>query len=271
MRNLLTLVWVLVVPIGGLNADLTDVRITEVWAGLSGGRPDGTHDWIEITNLGDTPIDTGDLYYDDQNPNIQNANQLQSLTLGPGETAIILLDVIGDNPMFDTSIGEFLSVWPTVNPFLVANAGSAAKLSTDGDSANLLLETGQLIDTFAYTSSQADTFMTIERIGDGSTQVRRSVLGENSTFESEMYFDEDTGEIALDANGDPIILVGSPGVYMIDLPGDVNCDGVVDLLDVNPFVNVITSGVFNHKADVNNDGSVNLLDVGEFITLLTEG
>lgn len=50
--------------------------------------------------------------------------------------------------------------------------------------------------------------------------------------------------------------------------GDVNCDGVIDLLDVGPFVNAITGGVFEAKADINQDGVVSLLDVQPFVDLL---
>ena len=53
--------------------------------------------------------------------------------------------------------------------------------------------------------------------------------------------------------------------------GDVNCDGSVDLLDVSPFIDLITSGEFESKADINQDGAVNLLDVSPFIDLLTSG
>ncbi len=52
------------------------------------------------------------------------------------------------------------------------------------------------------------------------------------------------------------------------LPGDVNQDGVVNLLDVSPFVDVVSSGGFQVEADINQDGVVNLLDVGPFIELL---
>ena len=53
--------------------------------------------------------------------------------------------------------------------------------------------------------------------------------------------------------------------------GDVNCDGSVDLLDVTPFVDLISSGGFNAKADINMDGAVNLLDVVPFVNLLSGG
>ena len=53
------------------------------------------------------------------------------------------------------------------------------------------------------------------------------------------------------------------------LLGDVNLDGIVDLLDVAPFVERITTGTFQAEADINMDGSVDLLDVAPFVDLLT--
>ncbi len=53
--------------------------------------------------------------------------------------------------------------------------------------------------------------------------------------------------------------------------GDVNCDGVVDLLDIEPFVQAITNNVFDFKADINGDGEDNLLDVAGLVQLLTGG
>lgn len=55
------------------------------------------------------------------------------------------------------------------------------------------------------------------------------------------------------------------------LLGDVNCDGNVDLLDVAPFVDAISTGNFLEKADVNTDGLVNLLDVAPFIDIISGG
>ena len=52
------------------------------------------------------------------------------------------------------------------------------------------------------------------------------------------------------------------------LLGDVNQDGVVNLLDVSPFVQLVSSGEFLAEADINEDGVVNLLDVDPFVALL---
>ena len=49
---------------------------------------------------------------------------------------------------------------------------------------------------------------------------------------------------------------------------DVNVDGVVNLLDVDPFIALISSGEYQLQADTNEDGVVNLLDVAPFIECL---
>ena len=53
--------------------------------------------------------------------------------------------------------------------------------------------------------------------------------------------------------------------------GDVNCDGEVNLLDVDPFISAISNGVLDPKADMNSDGADNLLDVAPFVDVLGGG
>ena len=69
----------------------------------------------------------------------------------------------------------------------------------------------------------------------------------------------------------PIVDIGaiefqnSTGVLL----GDVNLDGNVNLLDVEPFVDRLLTGTFQAEADTNQDGAVNLLDVDPFIEILS--
>ena len=53
------------------------------------------------------------------------------------------------------------------------------------------------------------------------------------------------------------------------LLGDCNQDGVVDFLDIGPFVSVLSSGDFLAQADTNEDGVVDFLDIGPFIAILS--
>ena len=53
--------------------------------------------------------------------------------------------------------------------------------------------------------------------------------------------------------------------------GDINGDGVVDLLDVGPFVDELLNGGSNPAADIDGNGVIDLLDVGPFVDLLLGG
>jgi len=70
------------------------------------------------------------------------------------------------------------------------------------------------------------------------------------------------------------------GLYSLLDAGDINADGDVDNLDINPFVLALTDPAgfedqfgFRPAAvgDVNGDGQVNNLDINPFVELLTEG
>jgi hypothetical protein len=55
------------------------------------------------------------------------------------------------------------------------------------------------------------------------------------------------------------------------LLGDVNLDGLVNGLDVDPFVEVLLSGPNQAEADMNGDGEVNGLDVDPFVAAVVGG
>ena len=73
-------------------------------------------------------------------------------------------------------------------------------------------------------------------------------------------------EFLLVYNNDEIELIALETAVLL---GDVNMDGIVNLLDVGPFVDALTNGTFIAEADVNQDGSVNLLDAGPFVDILS--
>ncbi len=246
------------------DADIFDVRVTETWTGLTGA--DGTADWFEITNLGDTTVDTGEIFYDDSNPMLSTGGFLETFALLPGESAVFLTSLQADNPNFDNSFFEYLSIWG--NTGLIGLPFGGGNLGAGGDSINLFDVDGStliLIDTLEYTSEFTGVPMTIERTGPGFSDIRNSILGENGAFESNPFLDDKMMSVTL---------VGSPGIFKEDMGGivgDINCDGVVNLSDVNPFVQLISTGGFSAKADINGDGAVNLSDVSPFVALLSGG
>lgn len=71
--------------------------------------------------------------------------------------------------------------------------------------------------------------------------------------------------------------LGTSNVFELDsiqvmtaMLGDVNRDGVVNFLDINPFIVSLTAGSYQEEADVNEDGFVNFLDIAPFIRLLAQ-
>ena len=55
------------------------------------------------------------------------------------------------------------------------------------------------------------------------------------------------------------------------LLGDVNQDGSINLLDIGPFIDLVSNGGFQLEADMNQDGAVNLLDIGPFVDVIAGG
>ena len=51
--------------------------------------------------------------------------------------------------------------------------------------------------------------------------------------------------------------------------GDLNLDGIVNFLDISPFIQVLTSGDFQAEGDIDKSGTVDFLDISGFIGLLS--
>lgn len=66
-------------------------------------------------------------------------------------------------------------------------------------------------------------------------------------------------------NGEFVYTVDSTALVLL---GDCNQNGVVDFLDIAPFITVLTSASFLEQADCNRDGVVNFLDITPFIAIL---
>ena len=64
------------------------------------------------------------------------------------------------------------------------------------------------------------------------------------------------------------------GIEFVNLDfilGDINGDGETNLLDVQPFIDLIVTDPFMPAADINQDGVVDLLDVAPFVEILQCG
>ena len=71
------------------------------------------------------------------------------------------------------------------------------------------------------------------------------------------------------ADGSEAIIVSSRAVARPVPLGDCNQDGVVNFLDIAPFIAILSSGGFRVEADINEDGIVNFLDISPFVVILS--
>ena len=55
------------------------------------------------------------------------------------------------------------------------------------------------------------------------------------------------------------------------LPGDVNDDGTVNILDIVQLANMILSDDYQESADLNGDGNLNILDIVQLINIILGG
>jgi len=77
-----------------------------------------------------------------------------------------------------------------------------------------------------------------------------------------------SGNLALSWTAD----APNPGVFEQPfLLGDANQDGVVNFLDISPFISLLTTQTFLAEADANQDGVIDFFDISDFIDLLTNG
>lgn len=156
---------------------------------------------------------------------------------------------------------------------------SAARIEQAG------MNSGYNFEVTAYSTTGSMTSVTISNTGIapiyydayptvGGTRSAASlkglVAGQSSTFLINALPDESGLTIECDR-----LVAGQEIQYDADLVGgtagligDVNQDGVVDFLDISPFISVLSSGGFQAEADINGDAAVDFLDISPFVGLL---
>jgi glucose/arabinose dehydrogenase/plastocyanin len=106
---------------------------------------------------------------------------------------------------------------------------------------------------------------------NGMTELGLSLLGFGEDAKGEIY-------VLANSTGTPF---GTSGVVLrVALLGDLNCDGLVNAFDIDPFVMALTDPAGYamaypdcdaRNADVNGDGLINAFDIDPFVLVLTGG
>ena len=128
-----------------------------------------------------------------------------------------------------------------------------------GDSFDILVDGVPVLET---TGDDA----TIDDLGDlagftiaAGTEITIGVDGELTTTSVRLESFEVVIVPESEPEPEPVVLC------------DVNRDGIVNFLDISPFIGVLSSGGDQAEADCNEDGMVNFLDISPFILALSGG
>ena len=138
----------------------------------------------------------------------------------------------------------------------------------------LSIGTDYQVQLIAIADGRSFATNSIMRVGDGTGQIVGPTLARH-------LYQTVTGRFTAGLTSQSILIepitgggTGLSGIVVQAVPeiefllGDCNQDGVVNFLDIAPFVAILSAGDFLGQADVNEDGAVNFFDITPFIVLL---
>ena len=180
-----------------------------------------------------------------------DANDNQRLTLRNS--------VVAGNNTDDGIAADVQTVGDVLNDLIVENSLIG---NTNGSGITAAIGSGNILNQAALLGPLADN--------GGPTQT-------HTLLEGSPAIDAGSNALAVgletDQRGDIRVRSGTVDIGAIEtegpVVGDLNSDGVVNFLDISPFISTLSDGDFLDEADINRDGTVDFLDISPFITLLS--
>ena len=190
----------------------------------------------------------------------------------------------GPAPFDDATIGDDNYGAANVGNLARADGGLLAVEDLDAGiaEANFVLTFSGLDDSLAYTVSGGylhspanDNFNLIfDADGSSATTLNTSGLPDAGYVTLTNLSTDGSGNLEITVTRALVQLLIS-GVTIEAtaagedcLLGDVDLNGSVEFLDINPFIDVLSSNGFQCEADIDEDGMVTFLDIQPFITIL---
>ncbi len=181
--------------------------------------------------------------------------------------------VVGRNPtgLYSNDAGTLSQTWTGNPPFFSYNEIAFEDVDRDGD-----MDLAEI----HFGDGRAHIYLN----DDGVLSTTPSWTFDSPTVGASLAFGDINGDnwpdLILGYAGDPSIRVFYNQLAPETLPGDLNCDGVVSVGDINPFVLALTdpTGYANAFPDCNilngdcsDDGAITVGDINCFVTLVTDG
>ena len=140
---------------------------------------------------------------------------------------------------------------------------------------NLTVGEDYQVQLFFIADDRSFIYNSLVRLGNGAGVISGPILSRES-------FHSVVGRFTADSTSQTILMgpvlnsgAGLSGMVVQEIPefevllGDCNLDGVVNFLDISPFILTLLAGEYLPQADTNEDGAVNFLDINPLILLLS--
>ena len=158
-----------------------------------------------------------------------------------------------------------------IGDFFSARSGSVVNMSGCTFSFEFEARSGSEVNIFGYDFVLDGAPLNSLAAGNAFTIADRDVtltgvFVDGTAFSLALNSDLSQGDFISPDATLTVTLVPPPIIL-----GDVNQDGVVTFLDINPFISILSTGGFLEQADCNLDGVVTFLDINPFIQILAGG
>jgi hypothetical protein len=179
----------------------------------------------------------------------------------------------GATELFDDAIFTatfFLNATNNVGDYIIGGVTNAADVSANAvlvlNGASVLIREGDPVDVNGNGAADDDAFISIFNNDD-------SFLTDDGYY----YFNADLRNGAGTSIGQAYLVIRLP---QTGTPGDLNCDGLVNNFDIDPFVLAISDPAAYaqqfpdcdiNNADINDDGNINNFDIDPFVALISGG
>ncbi len=232
---------------------------------------------LYVAGLGGVTGEGAAYIYDITNLSSGSATLLGQIATGPNTASVAANMDHSQLIVSRRQAGGTLAAWDISDPAtaLEIETINASDLDVNAWSAGEII----VLDSTAYVAwHQAGVqVIDLDLLQQSSTIFRIGAFG-TSTASPLDGFVGNTSVFPLGHN--QVLLSDSRwGIYLVDatnvvpsdesILGDVNQDGAVNFLDINPFIGLLLSGGFLEEADLNQDGSVNFLDINPFVAFLS--
>ena len=242
------------------------------------GNPDGADPDVQEVELLGTPNAVFDLWIlsieSDPGPSQGTVDRGENVTgtYDANGLAVVSIDDL-ENPSFTLILAEDFTGTVGTTDIDTNNDGVVDDTSSIVGIMDVIGALDSL-DDFAYGSQLGGVVV----IGDGTDPLlvfRDGTTGAVYANVAGPTVLDSSGEVVTgDFSADPAVpTFGSMnpslgGVSTVVL-GDANCDGVVNFLDITPFIALVTTGDIKAQGDIDGSGVVDFLDITPFIFILS--